>query len=129
MPYYEVIYETGDYSVAFYEDDAEALYAVQAHHERAIAGQPGGPTGAPAARVVKVLVYSEHPDDYDPTDDMTADEISAAAAAASEATEGDVQVVAAHVRSLSSPLAQKEAPHDSAYVAKEDKNLELPWVG
>lgn len=63
MPFYEVIYETGAYSVAEYADEKEALGALKSHHTRATNGEVGGPPGHPAERIVKVFVYDQHPYD------------------------------------------------------------------
>jgi hypothetical protein len=75
MPHYEIIYETGAKSVAFYEDDEDALKATQAHHLRATKGEPallntegGDPAASRAAeRIVSVLKYDEHPGNYGET--------------------------------------------------------------
>lgn len=60
----EVIYETGAHSIISYEDEAEMLAGLKEQQRRAIAGERGGPTGHPAERIKKVLLYDEHPGDY-----------------------------------------------------------------
>lgn len=66
--YAEVIYETGDHSIASYDDTPEGLddflKGLENHHRRAVNGEAGGPTLRPAERIKKVLTYDEHPGDY-----------------------------------------------------------------
>jgi hypothetical protein len=47
MPFYEVIFETGNHSLAQYENDEEAQSALKAHHERATQGRLGTPQSQP----------------------------------------------------------------------------------
>ena len=61
MPYYEVIYETGEHSVISGDDDASALAGIAEQHRRATAGEQGGPSGIQATRVKRVLKYDDHP--------------------------------------------------------------------
>lgn len=72
MPFYEIIYENGDHSVACYDNEEEMLSAVKEHHDRAKNGLRGNPegtlteTGTPvgavaAIRVARVLEYEDHP--------------------------------------------------------------------
>lgn len=76
MPYYEVIFETGAHSVAFYDSEQQMKEALSAHHFRAISGGMGQlqtsssphpttgqhvPANHPAERVVAVHEYAEHP--------------------------------------------------------------------
>lgn len=74
MPWYELVYETGNHSVAYYEDDEEMLSAVSAHHARAVAGERGNSLGTsnetgapipglPAERIKVVYQYKKHPGD------------------------------------------------------------------
>ncbi len=43
MPWYEIVYETGNHSVAFYGSDDEANVALNAHQERARSGETATP--------------------------------------------------------------------------------------
>jgi len=61
MPFYEVIYETGEHSVVSGDDDAQVLRGIAEQHRRATQGEPGGPSGIMAVRVKRVLKYDEHP--------------------------------------------------------------------
>lgn len=58
---YEIIWETGDHSLANYDSDEEMLLAVSGQHNRARNGVEGGPAGQPALRAVKVLKYESDP--------------------------------------------------------------------
>lgn len=67
--YYEIIYETGEHSVACYQDDEEAARALSEHHRRAMNGEkfqtrdPQDTPAGPATRIKRVIKYSEHPVD------------------------------------------------------------------
>lgn len=127
MPFYEVIYETGSKSVAEYPDDEAAIAAVTAQHQKATTGQPGGPTGHPAERVVKVLAYDQHPGDYGQDMTMSKD---VAKKALDEIMKGQGEVVnvmdlAARVRELANPHADDVGVHDSQYKMKEERELAL----
>lgn len=61
MPFYEVIYETGEFSVVSGDSDEEALKGIKEQHRRATAGEAGGPSGIQAVRIKRVLKYDEHP--------------------------------------------------------------------
>jgi hypothetical protein len=61
MPFYEVIYETGEHSIMSGADDAEVLAGISEQHRRATMGEDGGPAGHTATRVKRVLKYDEHP--------------------------------------------------------------------
>ena len=127
MPYYEIIYEPGTKSVAFYEDDTEAQSALQAHKERALSGQPATPessthpdSDAPAAvgtwaaeRPIKVYVYETHPADFEPEVDT-----SALTGSGTEQLE--------QLRQQISPLAENPGVQDSQYKMPSERELALP---
>src|SRR6476619_1281754 len=73
MPFYEIVYETGNVSVAEYADDAEALEGAGAHDKKAREGGQAGPQGGPAERVAKIYKYAEHPDNYNTEQTASAD--------------------------------------------------------
>lgn len=147
MPFYEIVYEPGTKSVAFYEDDEEAMSALSAHYARATSGEPATPSesgthpspDAPtgigtwaAERPVKVFVYNEHPADFGVTvDDAQARALLDEALTATESAEGQVDVaqLAANVRNLGSPLAENPGPQDSQYKAPEERELDLSSLG
>lgn len=112
--YYEVIYEDGSHSVASYENDEEALSAVQEHHDRAKDGgaaQEG--SSRPAARVAKVFAYDEHPGTYVGKIDK-------------KALKGDsAEALLSEMREMESPVVSS-GPHESNYKAE---GRELDWEG
>src|SRR3954471_16183583 len=131
MPFYEVVYETGEHSVAQYESDEEAASAIKAQHDRAVSGQSGGPDGTqwPATRIKRVLVYDFHPTDFGAAQEVLVTDLQQAVQQAITANEkdGTVQVhqVAAAVRDLSSPIVSERAsPFDSSYKAPVARELE-----
>ncbi|SRR6266496_303162 len=81
----EIIFETGWNSIVSYEDEEELIGALKEHHRRAMAGEPGSPQDTqyrgdvensearenvirtrPAERIVRVLLYDDHPGNVDP---------------------------------------------------------------
>lgn len=133
MPFYEVIYETGRQSVGQYENDEEALAATGAHHDRAVNGLPGGPVGAPAERVKRILKYDKHPGDWNPTNTLSKDVLmkeldELATAMADENGVVHVGQFAMEVRNLTHPMVQPEGSFDSQYKMKEAAELKLPWA-
>ncbi len=144
MPFYETIFETGDHSIAFYEDDEEASRAMGAHHDRAINGESGKAHSTPrndlpstvpdpdfpATRVTRALVYENHPADYGVGNEVEAKEAGAKLQAAVKELTNDstinVHELANAVRELSSPLVvQRGNRHDSSYKMAEGRELEL----
>ena len=131
--YYETVYETGRMSVACYEDDAEAKSAIEAHHRRALNGEPGGPLGQPAERIAAVYVYDEHPNEYNPDQTLSADVASKEVEALIRATKDKNGVVsidqlALDVRGLSHPMVTDGDTFDSFFKMKEKKKLDLGFL-
>jgi hypothetical protein len=149
LPFYEIIYETGNKSVAEYADDEEAISATQAHHERAIKGLPGRGKSTPRAdlgdgapqvmdypaeRISKVLRYEKHPASLNEDMTMSAD----VARSEFENMIGDSKVVnlmelSGKLRDLANPLtvAAQNGEHDrhaSQFKMKEDGEVELPFL-
>jgi len=60
----EVIYETGSKSVLDNVTEEELKSFLTEHNRRALEGEIGGPTGHPAERVTKVLLYDQHPANF-----------------------------------------------------------------
>lgn len=136
MPYVEIIYETGNSGIAYYDTDEEAKSAIEAHHTRAVNGEPGGPIGAPAERVKKALLYEKHPNEYNPTSTVSADvalaEVTSLIKAGSKSNDGIIPLdeLAVEVRNLSHPMvAGKENIFDSNYKMEETGELELNLEG
>ena len=130
MAFYEIIYETGAHSIASYADDDECLRAVTAQHERAVSGQPGGPTNHPAERVARVLCYAEHPATFAETQAVSKDELVAYFnGVIDKVAVGDlvsVPEVAAEVRDFTNPMLDS-GPHESNYKAEESRELSATW--
>lgn len=130
MPFYEIVYETGNVSVAEYADDAEALKAAGAHDKRAREGGQAGPQGGPAERVAKLYVYTQHPNDFNLEQTASADVVTKEVDSLVKAMKDKNGVVsidqlALQVRGLSHPMTNKEHPHDSQFKMKEDRILAL----
>jgi len=125
MPFYEVVYETGSYSVTWYSSDEEANQALKTHNDRAKSGEVGGPTGHPAERVAKVYVYAEHPAEYGEDQVVTQKDINAAVEGVSMEGQASAMMAAAAVRDVASPLKTEVTGHESRYKAKETKELAL----
>lgn len=126
MPFYEVIYENGEVSVAEYANDDEAVAAVTAQHERAKAGGKNGPQGVPASRVVKVLVYDVHPGSLYEDETLSSDEVQAQVKdLLKDKDVVNVPQLAEIVKSFTHPMRNPENPHDSRFRMDEDRELEL----
>lgn len=136
MPFYETVYETGRMSVAFYDDDAEAKSAIKAHNDRAIAGQPGGPVGAPAERISNVFIYDKHPNDYNAEQTMSADVAGKAVSDLLKQMSDENGVVSVDrlsmaVRDLSHPMkvgSDRKDAHDTFFKMKEKGKLDLSFL-
>lgn len=133
MPYYELIYEDGSFSLANYADDDEALSAAGAHHERATKGEPALLSDTDgrvrASRIVKVIRYEESPGELVESqllpEDQVKSELESLLAEATKNGVTDLRELSARIRDLSNPLVASE-PHESNYKA-DGKELELTW--
>jgi|SRR6266576_1208971 len=140
MPWYEIVYETGNHSVAFYGSDDEANVALNAHQERARSGEtatpqstertdigaiPSAPTSWPAERIAKVYKYDDHPANFGIGEQVPIGDLSATLESA-QTEQGlvSVPVAAAAIRAASSPLTTPQGPHDSMYAME---HTELAW--
>lgn len=130
MPFYEVIFEVGEHSVMFDDDDEKVRAAVEIQHQRAKSGLPNGPAGDRADRIVRVLKYDTHPGDVSttlPEKDAKAHLAAALEAATSADGKVDLTVLASKVelRAIIDTPA-----HDSNYALKEVGELEpTTWGG
>lgn len=133
--YVEIVYETGRSSIADYADEAEALSALQAHQDRAMAGESGGPAGAPfipAERIKRVFVYDKHPNEYNAAQTMSSDVLSSELADLVKKMSDDNDVVnvdslAAEVRGLTHPMVTDSGPHESNFKMEAKSEITLPW--
>jgi hypothetical protein len=130
MPFYEIIYEPGTKSVAYYEDDEEALSALNAIHAKAVKGEPGSPESSPhpsgevspfagtwaAERPVKCFVYDGHPGDYEEEIDTSA-------------LTGNPQEMISQIRNAASPLVENPGAQESQFKAAPTKELDLSNLG
>lgn len=129
MSHYEIIYEDGSHSVAEYDTDAEALSAAGEQHRRAVNGEKGGPDGHPAARVKRVLKYSEHPANFGVDKTVAGAELyHVLDGLAADKGTVDIDEFTAKIRDLSSAVITDSAPHDTNYKMAEDEELVLPWA-
>lgn len=127
------MYETGRMSVGSYADEAELKAALQAHHNRAKTGEPGGPVGAPAERIAAVYIYDKHPNEFNPEQTASADVLSKEVAGLVKALSDDNGVVAidrlaVEVRGLSHPMLNDHKGFDSFFKVKEQKALDLAFL-
>lgn len=134
MPFYEIVYETGNNSVAFYEGDDEAKRGIGEQHRRALNGESAGPLGGPAERVAKVFVYSNHPNEFNPNQTASSDVVEKEVASLVKAMKDDNGVISIDqlslaVRDLSHPMETgRESRLDSMYKMKEDRALSLGFL-
>lgn len=124
--YYELIFESGAHSVASYESEEEMLQAVGAHHERAINGLDGGPSGNSAERLVKVLEYGDkHPGDgfANQSADVIKKEVDAALKALDDGGTVDVMALSEAVKEIGNPTTAGTGRHDSMFKAQESNEF------
>lgn len=125
MPkFVEVVYETGRSSVMQVESEEEALSAMAEQHRRAKHGELAGPQGGPAERVAKAFIYDRHPNDYNPSDTLTADELKALMPDMIDSMADDNGIVsvghlAQQVRALSHPMKLQREAHESMFRMEE----------
>jgi hypothetical protein len=121
--FYELIYETGRSSVIEVASKEEALNAMGEHHRRARMGESSLKTAEnapPAERIVKALEYDRHPNEWNPSDTLSVDELNSALpdlvnSLADENGVVPVGALAVEVRALTDPMATDKGPHDSQY--------------
>lgn len=126
MPFYEIITEPGTSMIANYENDEEAIGAIKAHHNRAINGDVGGPTGHPAERIVKVLKYDVHPGDYGEEGVIPVDQVAPLMESYTENGLLNVDKFSAALKNQVSPLVNDKnaSRHDSRFVMPESESLD-----
>jgi len=134
MPYYELTFEPGTSSVAFYEDDAEMQRAVGDHHRRAVNGELFCKVAPTAERIKVVRVYDEHPNEYNPANALPADQVESELKALVKAMSDKNGVVAVDqlalaVRGLTHPHVEtKESTFDSNFKMAEKNTASLDFL-
>jgi hypothetical protein len=130
--FYELIFENGDNSIMSADSDEEALEGIKAAHQRAINGQKSlssDPNSPPAARIKRVMVYKEHPNEYHPDGMIPEKEANEALKAHLDSGNVDVNQLVASLRGLIDPLVNNPAPHESKFQVKETRELnEKEWA-
>lgn len=130
MGYYEVIFENGDHSILQSDDDNSVVAFAKEHHRRATAGEPGGPTGEPATRIVRVLAYDSDPSDVPHT--LSKDVAAATIKEAQKLATDDNGVVDLDElqHALDPPVIVDSDPHESNYLVEQSGELdESLWAG
>lgn len=129
--YAEVIYETGSHSVATVDDLDAFKEALLVQHNRAKQGAVGGPALHPAERIKKVLLYKEHPGDYNagallPANTIKAvvDKLAMGGEVSIEQLRNTLVVAAQPIKSLD----EISGPHDSLFRAQEVEELDLGYM-
>jgi hypothetical protein len=128
--YYEVIFENGDHSILQSDTDDEVVNFAKEHHRRATAGEPGGPTGEPATRIVRILAYDNDPADVSHT--LSKDVAKSTIAEATKLATDDNGVVDLDElqHALDPPVIVDTDPHESNYLAEQAGELDSSlWTG
>jgi hypothetical protein len=144
--FYEIIYETGDRSVANYATEEEMESAISAHHRRAMNGEAALPRERsfprtdvdmpvgelPAVRIKRVFAYDKHPADLHEFqgvgEDVVKSELKEAVAASTENGVVHVPKLAAKVRDITNPVIENAGRHESQFKA-EGKEVNLDFLG
>lgn len=129
--YAEVIYETGSHSVVSVDNLEELKEGLLNQHNRAREGAAGGPAMHSAERVKKVLLYKEHPADYNaggllPVNTIkdVVEGIAMGGEVSIEQLRNALVVAAQPIKSLD----EISSPHDSIFRAKESSELDLGYM-
>lgn len=129
--YYEIVYETGEMSVANYDNEAQALSALAEQQRRAVNGLEAGPQGGPANRIARVFEYAAHPGSLNEDGGLSADVLNSELKdLVKEYTDKNgvvnVLVFAEAVAGLVHPMTAGEvSPHDSKFKMTEARELDL----
>lgn len=129
----EVIFENGTMSVMEVADKDEAMSFAAEHTRRAKAGEKSmlnEPSSPPAVRVVKLLFYDEHPNDYNLADSLTVDELKVALPDLVDSLSDKngvvpVGVLASEVRGLSHPMIRGVGAHESKFLMAENEDMTI----
>lgn len=127
--YAEVIYETGSHAVLSYENIDDLKSGLLTQHQRAVKGEVGGPTGHPAERVTKVLLYDEHPADYNASGTISAKDLASLADSLSVGGQISANELTQRLAYMTSPVVlPAEGRHDSIFVAPSTDELALDFL-
>lgn len=124
----EVIYETGAKSVVSYDNESELLAAVQEQHRRAMSGEDAGPqSGRPAERVTSVLLYDDHPADFNQGAVVSSDMLNSLASNIGVGGQVSVAELNEQLSRLASPVdySNTDDRHASLYKMQETGKLDL----
>jgi hypothetical protein len=125
MPFYEVIYENGQFSVMNCDSDEEAAEGLKEQHRRAVNGEAGGPDGRNANRISKVFVYDVHPNEYNPSQELNTKD---AAAATKNSTTAPEMIIA--IQAAVHPMESESGPHESNFKMESTGELDsTTWEG
>jgi hypothetical protein len=134
--YYEIIYETGEHSIAQYDSDDEAVEALREHHRRALSGErfqtrsPQDAPAGPATRIKRVIKYDRHPADLTESGLIDADKIAPIVDMVGVGGQASVHELTAALREELNPTLPESAPHESNYKMKEVGELDpTVWQG
>lgn len=129
MKHAEVIFEPGAKSVVSYESEDELKSFLSNHHNRAVRGDVGGPTGHPAERVTKVLLYDQHPANYGVGNRLDAASVNSLIQSMASDGQVDVFRLIAALRDEVSPVyPQDQGRHESQYKMPESDELDLSFL-
>lgn len=146
LPHAEVIFENGESGLVCMDQGEDALVAaLKEHNRRAKNGEPiHNSWGAderpiPATRIARVLIYENGTPGREVASvsaDVAKKELAAHVSAVADIEDevhgpkGVVNLYALADHVLPRVLVDKEHPHDSAYVAQEDRELDASlWGG
>lgn len=136
MKYAEVIYETGAKSIVSYNNEDVLVGAISEQHRRALNGEDAGPQeGRPAERVSRVLLYDEHPANYNEAVTITTEALSAlvdkkAVGGLVSKVELEEALAVAVSPLVSEGSKSPTARHDSLYKMPETGELDPAlWAG
>lgn len=129
MKHAEVIFETGSKSVVSYSNEDELKSFIAEQHRRAIMGEVGGPTGHPAERITKVLLYDQHPANYLAGGRVDAKALSELVKGMTEDGTVDAQQLTQALRDEVSPVyPNAQGRHESQYKMPETSELDLSFL-
>lgn len=129
MKHAEVIFEPGSKSVVSYENEDELKSFVKEHHRRAVQGAVGGPTGHPAERITKVLLYDRHPAEYGVGGRVDANNINTLLSGMTQDGSLDANQLIEAVRDELSPVYPvDQGRHESQYKMQHTGELDLSFL-
>lgn len=126
--YAEIIFETGSKSVQGPSDEDGVKRFCVEHERRAREGEEGGPTGHPAERISRVILYEDHPGNlHNPRVSVDAIQNLVQGMADKDGTIDHEQLTRA-LRDEASPLYPvNQGRHESLYKA-EGKEMDLSFL-